>query len=141
MRSEPCSSCLNTARIQVTMRSVFVDFNNLYANSLNDSNILRQFEDGLLRMGPDNMLPTLGKSETAQCGARWRKHYPEDDQINCYQGGDTYANNNAQKITLITLFAREHNRLARELKKVNPDWSDEVIRTSKKLDSLIGSLI
>lgn len=44
--------------------------------------------------------------------------------IFCY-AGDTRVNQNPMLISLHTMFLREHNRVARELKPLNPNWDDE----------------
>lgn len=41
--------------------------------------------------------------------------------------GDERAQENPQLATLHTLMMREHNRLARDLKTVNPQWDDETL--------------
>jgi peroxidase len=43
----------------------------------------------------------------------------------CYHTGDTRAEDNNFLLFLQTLFVREHNRIARELKYTNPSWDDE----------------
>lgn len=41
--------------------------------------------------------------------------------------GDVRVDENVALTTLHTLFLREHNRLARELKKLNPQWDSETL--------------
>ena len=41
--------------------------------------------------------------------------------------GDGRAQDNPQLAITHTLFVREHNRLARELKKINPHWDSETL--------------
>lgn len=41
--------------------------------------------------------------------------------------GDGRANENLGLLAFHTIFLREHNRLARELKRLNPHWSGETI--------------
>lgn len=41
--------------------------------------------------------------------------------------GDERAQENPQLATFHTLMMREHNRLARALKTLNPDWDDETL--------------
>src|SRR5690606_4666331 len=41
--------------------------------------------------------------------------------------GDERANQNHLLLSIHTVFAREHNRLADQLKSLNPNWSDEQI--------------
>lgn len=45
----------------------------------------------------------------------------------CFAAGDARANENLHLTTMHLLWARQHNRIADELSKVNPAWSDEVL--------------
>lgn len=55
--------------------------NNLYSESRNDSDILRLFSGGKLKLSRDGMLPKVQKDKNTDCGNRWAKYYPEDDQV------------------------------------------------------------
>jgi peroxidase len=41
--------------------------------------------------------------------------------------GDSRTNQMISLVTLHTIFLREHNRLANELSKLNPHWTDEEV--------------
>uniref|UniRef100_A0A803TJY7 Uncharacterized protein n=1 Tax=Anolis carolinensis TaxID=28377 RepID=A0A803TJY7_ANOCA len=45
--------------------------------------------------------------------------------IPCFQGGDKRATENLGLTAMHTMFVREHNRLATELKRMNPHWGGE----------------
>lgn len=45
--------------------------------------------------------------------------------VQCFGAGDTRVNNNLGLAGLHMLFLREHNRVADNLEKLNPHWSDE----------------
>lgn len=45
----------------------------------------------------------------------------------CFVAGDARANENLHLTTMHLLWARQHNRIADELSKINPSWSDEVL--------------
>lgn len=45
----------------------------------------------------------------------------------CFRAGDLRVNEQVQLALMHTVWFREHNRLARELEKQNPHWSDETI--------------
>ena len=45
----------------------------------------------------------------------------------CFFAGDFRVNEQLNLIVLHTLFMREHNRLATELRRMNPRWSDETV--------------
>ncbi|XP_012664219.1 lactoperoxidase isoform X1 [Otolemur garnettii] len=46
-------------------------------------------------------------------------------QVPCFLAGDSRASEQTLLATSHTLFLREHNRLARELKRLNPQWDGE----------------
>ena len=52
-----------------------------------------------------------------------RNEYVQD----CFFAGDFRVNEQLNLIVLHTLFMREHNRLATELRRMNPRWSDETV--------------
>ena len=45
----------------------------------------------------------------------------------CFFAGDKRINENAGLACMHTLFVREHNRVARELKKFNPTWDSDTV--------------
>lgn len=45
----------------------------------------------------------------------------------CFLAGDVRVNQHITLVAIHLLFAREHNRIAEELHKLNPKWSDESI--------------
>ncbi|XP_066507078.1 myeloperoxidase-like [Hoplias malabaricus] len=49
------------------------------------------------------------------------------EEIPCNIAGDVRVNENVALTSIHTLFMREHNRLARALRKLNPQWTGETI--------------
>lgn len=43
----------------------------------------------------------------------------------CFESGDTRANENVQLTSMHLIWARQHNYVADELRKINPQWNDE----------------
>ncbi len=80
---------------------------------------LRELKGGLLKssMGPNNK-PFLPQQQDAAC-------QDTNKTIQCFGAGDSRVNNNLGLVGLHTLFMREHNRIAIQLKKLNDDWSDD----------------
>lgn len=124
-RSQACSICKVKQRSQINMHSPAIDVSTIYGNSLNDSNNKREFSGGRLSLDSMDYPINAAKNEEGSCGMRWSKLYPQEDNLHCFRAGDTYANNNPPKVSLVILLYRQHNRIAKMLSKVNPFWSDE----------------
>jgi len=96
---------------------------------------LRTFTDGLLvssrsvdgrELLPVNRTPKDGCNQ-AEEAAKGRY---------CFKSGDARANENLHLTTLHLIFARQHNKFAKELKARNPTWTDEeLFQESRKIVS------
>lgn len=124
-RSQACSLCKFGQRSAINMHTPPIDGSTIYGNSVNDSNNKREFKGGRLKLDSLNYPINLGKKEDGNCGHRWTKFYPEEEGLSCFRAGDTYANNNPPKASLVIILYRQHNRIADMLSSVNPGWSDE----------------
>ncbi|KAM9218368.1 myeloperoxidase-like [Leptosomus discolor] len=61
------------------------------------------------------------------------------DKIPCFLAGDSRASEMLGLACMHTLFVREHNRLARELKRLNPHWNgDKLYQEARKI---VGAMI
>ncbi|NXG60671.1 PERM Myeloperoxidase, partial [Hemiprocne comata] len=60
-------------------------------------------------------------------------------QIPCFFAGDTRASEMLELACMHTLFVREHNRLARSLKRLNPHWDGE--RLYQEARKILGAMI
>ncbi|XP_011256334.1 peroxidase isoform X2 [Camponotus floridanus] len=101
---------------QMNQVTHFVDGSTIYGSTRIKSRKLRTFENGHLRVDVRNNHTYLPKGDAAsQCGE------------NCYNSGDDRVNIEPQLAVLHTIWHREHNRIADNLAKLNPDWSDETL--------------
>ncbi|XP_018392669.1 PREDICTED: peroxidase-like isoform X2 [Cyphomyrmex costatus] len=103
---------------QMNQVSHFLDGSTIYGSSMKKSRELRTFEKGHLRIDVRNNHTYLPRGEiefTSQC------------RQNCYNSGDDRVNVHPQLAAIHTIWHREHNRVADELAKLNPDWSDEIL--------------
>ncbi len=105
----------------------FLDAGTTYSNSEETQRELREFQGGRLKMLPlfdkfrmKSLLPLKLEEPDEGCIR------PSDD-IYCFQSGDPRVNEQTVLAMLHTIFAREHNRVAGELSKVNPHWNDETL--------------
>lgn len=120
----PPIGCRLRAREQLNQLTHFIDGSMIYGNDQQQANGLRQFQGGLLkssringveflpfdgRIGEGCILPTAG----IRRGMR------------CFVAGDNRVNELTGLATTHALFLREHNRVARLLSSLNPDWPDE----------------
>lgn len=62
----------------------------------------------------------------------------QGERVECFSAGDSRANEGLPLTTLHTLWLREHNRLAEELKDINSHWSPETIYQETR--KIIGAL-
>ncbi len=99
----------------------FADGSNVYGSDLCEMRELREFQGGRLNTtkqfhGGKDLLPLT--TENAECKAK---------SGFCFEAGD--ARNSEQPVlaSIHTIFMRQHNTLADELSRLNPQWSDETL--------------
>ncbi|KFB47945.1 AGAP013282-PA-like protein [Anopheles sinensis] len=105
---------------QINSVTSFLDLSVVYGNSVSESNQLRTLDSGLLkveqRVGQE--WPPRHPNASTTCSLRT----PNEA---CYLTGDGRANQSPHLAMLQVTFVREHNRIARRLKTLNPTWDDE----------------
>lgn len=122
--------------------TAFLDGSAVYGSDSFRANRLRSFRHGKMRISEGNMLPynTLNgelDSEVDPDAIMMAMVNPYMDKW--YLAGDVRANENPLLSAMHTLFVREHNRIAEELKSDNPYWSDEQIY--QKARKIVGGII
>ena len=108
-------------REQLNTITSYLDGSMIYGSDETRAAALRTFSGGLLKTSDGNMLP-LNTEGLANDNAT---HQTADSEL--FLAGDVRANENIELTSLQTLFVREHNRLATEIAKANPKWTDEQI--------------
>lgn len=106
-------------RQQVNGITSWLDGSMVYGSSEAAANGLRAFTGGKMKTSAGDLLPV---------GAG-----------GFFQAGDARANENPELTALQTLFVREHNRVAANLVKANPTWTDEQL-FQKARATVIGEL-
>lgn len=111
----------------------FIDASVIYGTNAKAAQTLRAGEGGRMRMQmtPDNreLLPA-SLDPNDGCNREQEK----DRGRYCFASGDARANENLHLTTMHLLWARQHNRVARELQKINPYWDDEKLyQESRKI--------
>ncbi|CAK1544357.1 unnamed protein product [Leptosia nina] len=125
VRSAPAPTCHFGAREQLNQATAFLDASAVYSFAEKKTWKLREGTRGQLRMlriGPWQLLPPSTDPNdgcnTVEMNAKGRY---------CFESGDERANENLHLTTMHLIWARQHNRVATELIKLNQLWSDEMV--------------
>ncbi|MGH0114557.1 UNVERIFIED_CONTAM: hypothetical protein FKN15_020468 [Acipenser sinensis] len=124
------------AREQINHLTSYIDASNVYGSSVRESEELRDFSNqhGLLKQGTEvsgsgkHLLP-FAIGPPTEC-----MRDENESPIPCFLAGDHRANEQLGLTAMHTLWFREHNRIARELLKLNPHWDgDTVYHETRKI--------
>lgn len=115
-------------REQINQLTSFIDASQVYgfseevARDLRDtSNELGRLREGVEFPGRKPMLPYTGGTEM-DC----RRNLSESS-VNCFVAGDIRANEQVGLLAMHTIWLREHNRVAKQLRFLNPHWEGDMI--------------
>ncbi|XP_070490819.1 peroxidase-like [Chironomus tepperi] len=99
-----------------------LDLSHVYGVSQENLKSLRSFKGGQLAVESryNTTWPLQEPNASQQC-------FVQTPRETCYRSGDSRLNQNPELTIVHILFIREHNRIAKELQKVNPKWSDEIL--------------
>ncbi len=92
---------------QTNTVSAYIDGSQVYGSDAKTAADLRSHVGGKLKMSDGNLLPL--------------------DEKGFFKAGDDRVNEQPGLTSMHTLFAREHNRLAEEYQRANPQWTDNQI--------------
>ncbi|EZA62781.1 hypothetical protein DMN91_007082 [Ooceraea biroi] len=126
VRSAPAPQCKLGPREQLNQVSAFIDGSAIYGPDTEIARDLREFTGGRLKMQltPDNRT-LLPASRDLDDGCN--REIEQRRGRYCFAAGDARANENLHLTTMHLLWARQHNRIARELARINPGWNDETL--------------
>uniref|UniRef100_A0A667X200 Myeloid-specific peroxidase n=1 Tax=Myripristis murdjan TaxID=586833 RepID=A0A667X200_9TELE len=122
-------------REQINALTAFLDLSQVYGSEEKLALNLRDLSNdlGLMRVNAqfrDNgreLLP-FSTLQVNMCATRARvTNNTNAREVPCFIAGDVRVDENIALTSLHTLFLREHNRLARELKRINPQWDSETL--------------
>nr|CAH0100262.1 unnamed protein product [Daphnia galeata] len=113
-------SCTFGIAEQLNSNTHYLDGSQIYGSDVTISNNLRSGVGGLMKtsnIDGRELFPIAPGCE---------------NQINhelavCFQAGDVRVEENPQLAAIQLIFLREHNRLAKELQGLNPQWDDETL--------------
>ncbi|XP_026318636.1 peroxidase-like isoform X2 [Hyposmocoma kahamanoa] len=107
----------------LTTVTAYMDLSLVYGSSAGQAAPIRAGSGGrlltILRNGQE--WPPQDPNITLTCESAQSLNEP------CYLAGDIRVNQNPQLTVLQVVLLREHNRIADNLAKINPHWSDEII--------------
>lgn len=116
-------------REQINQLTSYLDASQVYGFSHEFSRDLRNLtaDDGMLRTGiafPNQkvMLPFAAPTDGIDC-----RRDVEESKMNCFAAGDIRVNEQIGLTAMHTIWMREHNRIARELKEINAHWDGETL--------------
>ncbi|XP_011499674.1 PREDICTED: peroxidasin [Ceratosolen solmsi marchali] len=117
-----------TPREQINQLTSYLDASQVYGYDDKSARELRDFNDdqGLLKEGPvfpgrKALLP-YANDHFIDC----RRNFTES-AINCFLAGDFRVNEQIGLTAMHTIWMREHNRIAKRLRLINPHWSGEKV--------------
>ncbi|XP_030006989.1 eosinophil peroxidase [Sphaeramia orbicularis] len=122
-------------REQINALTSFLDLGQVYGSEEKLALDLRDLTNdrGLLRANTEfrdngrDLLP-FSSMETNMCATRQRvTNDTNAREVPCFIAGDVRVDENIALTSIHTLFFREHNRLARALKRINPQWDSETL--------------
>ena len=120
-------------REQINVLTSYIDGSMIYGSNLRQERAVRAFQDGQLRVGIDigDRRPSLpvDNQDIVACPGR-------DD---CFLCGDVRCNEQVSLTVMHTLWVREHNRIAKELRRINPQYSDETLYQETR--KIVGAVI
>ncbi|PSN40372.1 Peroxidasin, partial [Blattella germanica] len=115
-------------REQINQLTSYIDASQVYGYSKEVADDLRDFtrNHGLLREGiklPERkaLLP-LADNQPNDC-----RRDPLESDIGCFLAGDIRSNEQLGLLAMHTIWFREHNRLATELRHLNPHWEGDTL--------------
>ncbi|KAI1708148.1 heme peroxidase domain-containing protein [Ditylenchus destructor] len=118
----PRENCTLGVREQGNLVTSFIDGSHIYGSTKELADELRLFSDGLLKSNPQSqrldLLPPALDSKSCASPSKIRP---------CFLTGSSMTNILPTNAAFHTIWVRQHNRLAKELKSLNPYWNDERI--------------
>ncbi|XP_072311495.1 eosinophil peroxidase [Eucyclogobius newberryi] len=129
-------------REQINALTAFLDLGQVYGSEEKLALFLRDTENegGLMRVNTNfkdsgrELLP-FTNLEMNMCATRKRvTNDTNATEVPCFIAGDVRVDENIALTSLHTMFVREHNRVARALKRINPQWDSETLyQESRKI--------
>ncbi|XP_015278580.1 PREDICTED: thyroid peroxidase, partial [Gekko japonicus] len=130
-------------RQQINSLTSFLDASTVYGSTPAIEGKLRNLtsKEGLLRINTqyfDNGREYLPFVDRVPSPCAQNLKADKVERIECFMAGDSRSSEVISLAALHTLWLREHNRLAKALKKLNPQWSSETVYQEAR--KIVGAL-
>ncbi|XP_060118309.1 thyroid peroxidase [Heteronotia binoei] len=130
-------------RQQINSLTSFLDASTVYGSTPAIESKLRNLtsKEGLLRINTqyfDNGHEYLPFVDRVPSPCAQNLKADKVERIECFMAGDSRSSEVISLAALHTLWLREHNRLAKALKKLNPQWSSETVYQEAR--KIVGAL-
>jgi peroxidase len=115
-------------REQINQLTSFIDASHVYGSSESElSSLQSKTEPWLLRKGiymfaNKPLMPFATDETPIDC----RRNFRESD-VGCFLGGDIRVNEQLGLLAMHTIWFRQHNLIAEELRRINPSWESEIV--------------
>ncbi|NXS55166.1 PERM Myeloperoxidase, partial [Brachypteracias leptosomus] len=140
-RSAPACTSSRAARDQINALTSFVDGSMVYGSEEPLASKLRNQSNQLGLLAVNENFTDHGKEYLPFSGAKKDPclMVSKGAKIPCFIAGDVRASEMLELTCMHTLFLREHNRLARGLKRLNPHWNGEKLYQEAR--KILGAMI
>ena len=134
-----------TPREQLNVLTSYIDGSMIYGSDEELAKRIRKYSGGLLlegfaKPGLQPELPRIFPNENVrEDGVEPFVQCPDPGQNGCFLAGEVRVNEQIVLTIMHTLWFREHNRIARELARINPGWGDE--RLYQEARRIVGALV
>ncbi|XP_026564438.1 eosinophil peroxidase-like [Pseudonaja textilis] len=140
IRTAPACNPRTFVREQLNSITSFIDASSVYGSEESLARSLRNQSNSLGLMAINQNFSDAGLAllpfeinSNSLC-----LHTNKTAKIPCFKAGDARVDENLGLTAIHTLFLREHNRIAGELKKLNPHWNGEKLYQETR--KIIGAL-
>ncbi|VDO49157.1 unnamed protein product, partial [Onchocerca flexuosa] len=118
--TSPRENCSLGPREQVNQATSFLDASHIYGSTMERANKLRAYQNGLLLSQQNSkyhatLLPNITD------GTCWNNGSSQK----CFLAGGEFTNLFPTQTVLHTIWLRQHNNIAKQLKAINIGWDDE----------------
>ena len=133
-----------TAREQINVLTAFIDGSMIYGSDEELAERIRKHEGGLLlegiaQPGKKPELPRISLEDNVREDGEPLIGCPNPGTTGCFLAGEFRVNEQVVLSVMHTLWFREHNRIARELSRINPHWDDEELYQEAR--RIVGAIL